>query len=467
MTPVSVALTLDRSLNESLFEQIYNGLRGRIIGGAVVAGDFLPPTRSFAAELGVSRATVLTAYEQLVAEGLVIGRRGAGYMVAEAVEMALPPAPPVAVPEQEPMFRADLFRPGTPDMRLFPHRAWAKTVARLARLAPEDMLGQSPRFGHSGLRAAIAGHVAEWRGLHVDPAQVIVTAGASEAIEMTLRSLCVAGDRVGLDDPGFLPVLAFVQAQGLGAQFLSADAQGAQVPPPMGQSQCKAVILTPSQHFPLGGAMGAARRAEMIAWAKDRGGWIIEDDYDSEFRYAGRPIPALASLDAHQRTVYIGSFSKIFANGLRLGYVIVPPKLQDRFEATQRRYGARASLMPQAPLAAFMQTGEFYRHLRRVRRIYAARRKALIEGLAGFSDVGHFEDHQAGMQIAFHLNPEWSDVDIAKRAEAQGLGVEALSSYCHQTGRANGLLLGFCGFDEAHIAEGLQVLRDVFDGQRS
>ncbi len=459
MHPVSVAMTIDRESGKGLFEQIYEGLRQRIMGGEIVAGDVLPPTRSFATDLGVSRATVLNAYEQLIAEGLVVGQRGAGYRVCADVEITLPTAPKIEAPAQETMLRHDLFRPGTPDLRLFPHRAWAKTVARMARVAPDDMLGLSPRFGHADLRAAIAQHVAEWRGLHVDPAQVIVTAGASDALEMTLRSLCQVGDQVGLEDPGFQPILTFVQSQGLKPQFLKTDAQGAQVP-----AACNAVILTPSQQFPLGGAMAMARRAEIIAWAQESQGWIIEDDYDSEFRYAGRPIPALASLDANQRTIYIGSFSKIFANGLRLGYVIVPHKVLDAFEATQRRFGTRASLMPQAPLAAFMQTGEFYRHLRRVRRVYGGRRKVLMDGLLrDFSDVGSFTDHQAGMQIAFHLKPQFRDHEIADRATAFGLGVEALCSYSHRAGGPNGLLLGFCGFDEAQISSGLEVLRKVFD----
>lgn len=459
MHPVSLALKIDRDSGVSLFEQIYEGLRQRIMGGAIVAGDVLPPTRSFATELGVSRATVLNAYEQLIAEGLVVGQRGAGYRVCADVEITLPVAPKADVPKQVPLYRPDLFRPGTPDLRLFPHRAWAKTVARLARVAPEEMLGMSPRFGHSELRAAIAQHVAEWRGLHVDPAQVIVTAGASDALEMTLHSLCQVADAVGLEDPGFLPILTFVQSQGLSPVFLRSDAQGALVP-----DGCRAVILTPSQQFPLGGSMATARRAEMIAWAHETESWIIEDDYDSEFRYAGRPIPALASLDAHQRTIYIGSFSKIFANGLRLGYVIVPPKIVEAFEATQRRFGPRASLMPQAPLAAFMQTGEFFRHLRRVRRIYGARRKVLMDGLLrDFADVGSFTDHQAGMQIALHLKARFQDREITHRAAERGLGVEALSGYSHRSDGPNGLLLGFCGFDEDQISTGLSVLRNVFD----
>lgn len=459
MRPASLPILLDRESKTPVFEQIAIALRERIVAGALEAGVLLPPTRVLAADVGASRSTVVNAYDQLVAEGYIEGRQGAGFVVCDVGALAMPTHPPAEVAAPAKPITTRTFRPGEPDMRLFPHRTWGKAVARLCRRAPEEMLGRTPRFGHEGLRLAIAQHVADWRGLTVDPAQIIVTAGASDALELCLRSLCEVGDAVALEDPGYRPLTQFVRSQHLTPVYLRSDAQGASLP-----NAAKVAVLTPSQQFPLGGSMSPQRRAGFVQWAQSGDRWIIEDDYDSEFRYAGRPIPAMAGMDGLSRTIYIGSFSKIFANGLRLGYAIVPASLLDQVAATQRRFGARASLMPQAPLAEFMQTGEFYRHLRRVRRVYGQRRVILTDALrSDFADVGHFVDHQAGMQIAFHLNKEYQDTDIATRAREHGLEIEALSDFCLGQARYNGLLLGFCGFDEIELSDGLARLRAVLD----
>ncbi|HCE70239.1 MAG TPA: PLP-dependent aminotransferase family protein, partial [Ruegeria sp.] len=190
--------------------------------------------------------------------------------------------------------------------------------------------------------------------------------------------------------------------------------------------------------------------------------WIVEDDYDSEFRYAGRPIPAMAGFDPLSRTIYVGSFSKIFSNALRLGYLIVPEPLLGAFRQTVLRFGVRAGSMPQQALAEFMSSGEFYRHLRRVRRIYGERRRFLLDRLArDFAEFGSATDHQAGMQTVLHLRPDLDDAALAERARAAGLTVSALSRYCAVPGRGNGLILGFCAFSEVEMAPALDALRDL------
>lgn len=458
MRPISLSLPLDRDSATPIFEQIAAGLRRRIMAGDIAANTQLPPTRSFAEQLGVSRSTIVTAYDQLVAEGYIQGRAGAGFMVENMGDVSLPSSVPTPKLVETPRQQSRPFRPGEPDMRLFPHRAWGKAVSRICRRSPEVLLGTAPRFGLPALRAAIAQHVADWRGLDVDPAQIIVTAGAADGVEMSLRAICRHGDVAALEDPGYRPLREFVTAQGLTPEFLSVEEGGTTLP-----QRAKVAILTPSQQYPLGGSMSPQRRHDFLRWAAEQDAWVIEDDYDSEFRFAGSPIPALAGLD-NSRTVYVGSFSKIFSNTLRIGYAIVPASLLDTFAAVQRRFGARASLMPQAPLAEFMQSGEFYRHLRRVRRTYGQRRQFLIEALrTDFGDVGHFTDHQAGMQVALHLRDAFNDQQIVQRAEAQNLEVEALSAFCQAGADYNGLLLGFCAFDEAEMSEGLARLRGVFN----
>ncbi|MGR3760192.1 MocR-like pyridoxine biosynthesis transcription factor PdxR [Roseobacteraceae bacterium NS-SX3] len=453
-----LAFTIDRSAPVPVFEQICGALRARIASGALGEGARLPATRTLATELGVSRSTVVTAYEQLTAEGYLQSRQGSGYTVCGmgAVEMTAPPRvrPRAAGPGPS---APRPFAAGQPDMRLFPYRQWAKAVARVCRTRPEAMLETGSAFGNLQLRSAIAAHVAEWRGITADPGQIIVTAGATDALEICLRSLCALGDPVGIEDPGYQPLRRFAESQGLRPVFLPVDGGGAAVPG--GREGVRLVVLTPSHQYPLGGAMPPGRRQAFLHWAGETGGWVIDDDYDSEFRYAGRPIPAMAGFDGLNRTIYVGSFSKIFSNALRLGYLIVPQALTGRISETLRRFGLKAGAMPQQALAEFMESGEFYRHLRRVRRIYGDRRRYLLDRLArDFADWGSFTDHQAGMQIVFRLRGGLDDREICARARALGLDAGALSDFCAAGERQNGLILGCCQATEEELDAALETL---------
>ena len=461
MSSTWLAFTIDRSKKTPVFEQICDALRRDIRKGAKPKGTKLPPTRSFAEELGVSRSTVVTAYEQLVAEGYIEGRQGAGYevCVVETPEIDVVPAPTGlnSLPPEDAPYG---FLSGNPDMRLFPYRAWAKTVARVARKRPEDLLVSQSLQGFPALREAISEHVREWRGVRAAPEQIFVTAGSIEGLELCLRALSKAGDPIALENPGYQPMRRQVEAMGMRTVDMVLDDQGACVP----DQEAAFVVLTPSHQYPLGGTMSANRRQEFLAWAGATQSWIVEDDYDSEFRFAGRPIPAMAGFDDLNRTIYVGSFSKVFSSGLRLGYVIPPLALRDRFAEMLRRFGSRASVTPQAPLAEFMQSGEFYRHLRRVRRHYGRRRAFLLEALArDFEDIGEVQDHQAGMQIALHLKPHLNDRHIEEMAAHAGVTVQALSRFYAGTPKGNGLVLGYCGMNEEETADALTILRRVMD----
>lgn len=457
------AFSIDRRSAKPLFEQICTNLRNKVMAGELAAGVKLPPTRAFATELGVSRSTVVMAYEQLVAEGYLQSRRGSGYRVCarQGIELGTPAIRrdrPLA-PEEPRQVRP--FQIGQPDMRLFPHRQWAKSVARVCRAAPKSLLTGAGDFGSFNLREAICNHVAEWRGIDASPHQIIVTAGSTDALEICIRTLASSGDPVGLEEPGYQPLRRICLVQGLRQVLLPIDEQGATVP--HGRTTPRLVVLTPSHQFPLGGAMSPDRRLSFIRWARAADSWIVEDDYDSEFRYAGRPIPAMAGFDSLDRTIYVGSFSKIFSNTLRLGYLIVPDSLIDTFHQTLRQFGVRASQMPQQALAEFMSSGELYRHLRRMRRIYGERRRFLFERLTrDFSDIGASIDHQAGMQIAFHLTDDLGDTDIANRADRVGLSVSPLSGFASNRGTHNGLVLGFCTTSEDEMSDALTILNHLF-----
>ncbi|MEX5576851.1 PLP-dependent aminotransferase family protein [Pseudophaeobacter sp. A-200-2] len=457
--------SIDRSLSVPVFEQICTALRTRIGAGEIPEASQLPATRSFAVELGVSRSTVVAAYEQLEAEGYIAGKRGSGFTVCAMGQVELQPVHPAPPEHAKETPRALLpFNSGEPDMRLFPHRQWARCVSRICRVAPETMLDGGAVRGNAALRRSIAAYVAEWRGIEAGAEQIIITAGATDALELCLRTLAPRGSAIGIEDPGYPSLNRIVQSQGLRSHYLRVDALGACVPEK--DADLKAVVLTPSHQHPLGGAMAPGRRLEFLNWAKRTGAWIIEDDYDSEFRYAGRPIPAMAGFDGLNRTIYLGSFSKTFSNALRIGYVVAPETLIAPLHDSLLRFGTRASGMPQQALAEFIDSGEFYRHLRRVRRIYGERRKHLLARLQQeFSAYGSAPDHGAGMQLVFYLNDAWQDQEICKRARDAGLGLRPLSGFAAEVIGLNGLVLGCCHMEIPEIDAALTRLAQVFDGE--
>ncbi|NRA53086.1 MAG: PLP-dependent aminotransferase family protein [Gammaproteobacteria bacterium] len=469
-------LAIDRSRKTAIFEQICQAVRKQAHTGVLKLGSTLPATRVLAEQINVSRSTVVTAYEQLVSEGYLKGHQGAGYTLCATGSVELSSAIITEeivtevvvteaivtdnVPTVESVPPLIPLAPSQPDMRLFPYRHWAKTMARVCRTNPQAMLTGAGTFGNLPLRQAIANYVKQWRGFEVSPHQIIVTAGATDALTICFRTLGKTGEFVGIEDPGYVPITRIVTNQGLGPVFLDIDQQGAQLPNP--QENPRMVVLTPSHQYPLGGVMSPQRRREFIHWANDNNGWIIEDDYDSEFRYAGRPIPAMAALDNLNRTLYIGSFSKVFSNTLRLGYLIVPRALVDPIRQTMDNYGLKAGLMPQQALAQFIDDGDYYRHLRRIRKIYSERRKFLVDELnQKFSRYGQVQDHPAGMQLVFHLNQGLSDVEISLRAKEAGLALVALSDSTIRKLNYNGFILGFCGDSPDEMGDGLNKLLDV------
>lgn len=457
-----MGFAIERRSGVPIFEQICQTIRSQVAAGALAEGTRLPPTRVYATELGVSRSTMVTAYEQLVAEGYLASTPGSGYRVCPVGEIELKAETRTieSAAREEEIGPPLPFQAGYPDMRLFPHGQWAKTVARVCRTDPKAMLVGASPFGSLALRRAVAQHVSDWRGIEAKAEQILITAGSGDALELCIQTLIGLGDSIALEDPGYLPLRSLVTSLGLSQLYLAIDEQGAHLP--AAGRKARLVVLTPSHQFPLGGAMSPGRRLAFTRWAEEQDSWILEDDYDSEFRYAGRPIPAMAGFDKLRRTIYIGSLSKIFSNSLRLGYLVVPEPLLEAFKTRLRRFGTKASLMPQQALAEFIANGDFYRHLRRMRRVYGERRKFLLERLAkDFQAYGSFHDHQAGMQIALHLQPRFPDHRVSELARAKGVLVRPLSVYCAEPGARNGLLLGFCAFSEEEMAPALDRLIEV------
>lgn len=466
----ALALGIDPQDGRPKVDQIISTLRSRIGSGALRPGSRLPSSRSLAADLKVARGTVTTAYDQLIAEGYLEPRRGAGLFVS--ADIAAIPSP-MSVTERVAGDGSEVARPqprseqplwpGMPDPRLFPHQAWARLVARVARTEPTSLSDQPPPFGDPVLRTAIASHLKDWRGVDAQVEQIVITAGASEALEIALTHLCDPASPIGLETPGYLHLRRWVQNAGHWPAWQPVDDQGATVPPVSGPGLPRAVILTPSHQFPLGGAMPTARRAAFLAWADATDALILEDDYDSEFRYQGRPIPALASLDRRGRTIYIGSFAKVFSAGLHLGYMVVPQRLVGRIATVLAGHGTRASGFAQRPLGRFMLEGDFHRHGRRVRRAYADRRRVLVDALTPVLPPGAWlRDHPAGMQLAMMLPSTMDDEAVCRTLEGAGVHARPLSPhYAPGAPSAPGLLLGFCAFDATAIAAAVGRLASI------
>nr|WP_295739918.1 PLP-dependent aminotransferase family protein [uncultured Acidocella sp.] len=446
-----LGLTLARG-GEALHVQLAEALRRLILAGAP-PGARLPPSRKLAQELSISRATVLTALDQLTAEGYLQGRPGAGLFVARDLPHLAPPLARAADgPAASGTQPVRPFHPGQPDMRQFPHAAWARHLEAAWRAPDPGLLGVPDRFGWPPLREAIAAHLGAWRGIGCSAGQIIVTSGATEALGLAGR-LLAPGGIVHVEEPGHAPVRAQLAAAGLRCVAVPVDAQG--LDPALLRADAAGVVVTPSRQYPLGMTLPAARRLALLDWAQRAGALVIEDDYDSEFRFTGQPLPALASLDRGARTLYIGSFSKLLSPGIRLGYMVVPAAFLPRLHEIVGRAGTLASLVPQPALARFMQSGEFATHLRRMRRLYAQRQSALREALAPLVPdwlVPAIEP--SGMHFIVRFGPRlagWSDGAVAAAAREAGLALVPLSQYFHEAPPVQGLLLGFAGFEPGDL----------------
>jgi GntR family transcriptional regulator/MocR family aminotransferase len=452
------AVGLDKGSAQPLHVQLTGQLRELILSGRIMPGERLPASRVLAKELGVSRITVTTSMDQLVAEGYAEGRHGQGlFVVPDLPDKLLKAHGLEAGHVFEPLQRAARavvpFQPAALDDRLFPHEEWARLLERCWREQGRDGFSQLTPAGFGPLREAIARHLHEWRGLACQPADVIVTAGGADAVQLLVEVLALAGNKVVLEDPGYGLFHTMLKAADVTVLPQPVDDQGLdphRLPP------ARLAIVTPSRHYPLGSSMPLARRLDLLDWAGRHEAFIVEDDFDSEYRYRGTPLPAMMGLDQAGRVIYLGSFSKVFSPALRLGYLVLPPSLTPRFMAVLGARGAMASAVAQPALARFMASGRFATHIRRMRRIYAARQQALVAAagthLAGLLEV---EPEAGGMHLAARLSPalaaRMDDVELSQLAGRNGLALKPLSSFCHGNARMQGVLLGYSGFDETEL----------------
>jgi GntR family transcriptional regulator/MocR family aminotransferase len=460
--PHPLIFSFDHSRQMPLFRQLYEAIKEQIMSGVLAQGDALPATRTLALDTGVSRSSVVNAYEQLLTEGYISGIRGAGYRVQPIGELELNRHSIQTTKSNDSKTDEQpenmMFDAHSLDRSLFPTHQWAKTISRLCRREPESMMFGEAVRANQLLREAIVAHVYEWRGIKCESWQIIITAGSMEALEMCIDTLSQPGETINMEDPCYPPARRCVESKNRLTHPLSIDENGARISDLHNASRL--AIITPSHQFPLGITMSAGRRMEFIYWAQKNNGWIIEDDYDSEFRYGGRPIPALAAFDKIGRTFYIGSFSKLFSSLLRISYLIVPPQLVKSFDIVKHR--AKASMIPQRVLAEFIANGEFYKYLRRARKIYAARRQHFLTLLQReLSPFGFFHDHKAGTLLVFHLTTGISDTLVVEKARKKQLSIRAISTFSFDKTKFNGLVMGFIAWNESEISAAVEELKII------
>ena len=433
-----------------LYRQICEHMRAAIRAGQLRPGDRVPSTRELAAQFGTARGTVDAAYAILAGEGYLIGRGAAGTIVSTELDSR---AVVGAAGRERPNSRAkpparNELRPlqiGLPALDAFPRKLWSRLVARHARaFAPTDMAYPEPS-GYPPLREAIAGYLATSRGVRCEARQILITNGYQDALNLAASVLLRPGDKVWLEDPGYPPAGEALKAAGAALMPIRVDPEGIRVSDGLARARrARVAVVTPSHQNPLGVSMSLPRRLALLSWARDAGAWIIEDDYDSEFRYVGRPLPALKSLDQDERVLYAGTFSKVLYPGLRLGYLVVPESLIDTFARSFRLRYLGHAMLEQRVVSDFMAAGHFARHLKRMRALYGARRRTLADNLCQvLGDRITVELRPGGMHLIARLARGLHDVELANLAQARGFAVDALSRRAMTHDCGQGLLVGF------------------------
>ncbi len=477
------AVSLDRSAATPIHRQLYELVRTLIVKGKLPAGSRLPATRTLAEALGVGRNTVIAAYEQLLTEGYLEARSGSGTWVAEVMRRPAEPEPkPDAVSHSRFSRRGRIiagqpqfgrrphkinFHPGFPEVDTFPFSTWARLLAQNARSRAEELLGYYHYAGHPPLREAIAEYVGVARGVDCKPEQIIVVTGAQAALDLIARMVLDDGDIAWMEEPGYLGARAALLAGGARLVPLRVGSRGwalsdSDLPSP------RLIYVTPSCQWPFGTIMRIEERLQLLEIAERHDAWIVEDDYDGEYRFRGHAVSALQGLDRSSRVIYVGTFGKTLFSSLRLGFMVVPIELADAFDRTVSVTGHSAPLLLQATLTDFIRQGYFATHLRRMRSLYARRQARFVqlcdEHLSAWMNV---TENDAGMQLFGRFVQPFDDRKVAEIALSYGVDAQSVSANYHVDEPQHGLLLGYARLNERESEAAVAALRSTFERLQS
>ncbi len=459
-------IELQRQSEVSLKRQIYQALREQILHGRLKAGETLPSTRDLASELNVSRNTVNEAYDMLIVEGFVISRQGAPTRVAEGLRLPddRPDGGAVKPELVTRSFAAD-FRTGQPDLRQFPRYLWQQIAGKTLQELPAKLFGYTGPDGLPALREEIAAWLLRSKGLAVAPGDLFITAGATHALHLVADLLYREGKEILVEDPCNHGMLQTLVNKGYPIAPIPVDAHGLQTDCLHGKHAC-AVYVTPSHQFPLGAILPAGRRAALIRFARETDSFIVEDDYDSEFRYYGDPVAPLYALDP-QRVIYVGTFSKVLFPALRIGYVILPGRLHKRWRYLRTHTDVQNPPFEQAALAELLRTRKFDRHLGKMRKLYGERRQALLTALkACFGDTWRSWGDAAGLHLAVAFPGMSFDDAFAKKAMDSKIRITPVEYHTIRKGQhADKLLFGYGHLEPEEIARGVGLLHDFLQAE--
>jgi GntR family transcriptional regulator/MocR family aminotransferase len=476
-------IALETGSGVPIYQQLSEWFRRAIADGQLRPGQRVPSTRSLASELRVSRLPVLSAYEQLLAEGYLQSAVGAGTRVAQSIPAgALKPLRPKASAplatggtarrvaqrvtamrpyEQTWLDSQGAFRVGLPALEHFPCELWARLLARHARAPSAEALAYGDARGCPLLREAIADYLGAMRAVRTDASQVFITTGSQQGVQICAHALLDAGDRAWLEDPGYPGARQAFGTVGARAVPVPVDQEGLDVAEGIRRApDARLAYVSPSHQFPLGMTLSAARRMQLLQWAARAGAWIVEDDYDSEYRFGGRPIASLQGLDTDARVIYVGTFSKVMFPSLRLGYLVVPKDLVPAFTACRDALDTCTATLPQLAMHDFIREGHFARHIRRMRMLYAERRAALVASIhAHLPDTLEVIGAEAGMQLTALLPPGVDDVALSRRAAQMGVSARPLSPCYAEPPARGGVIMGYGGADAHALDEAVRRLK--------
>ncbi|WP_255611707.1 MocR-like pyridoxine biosynthesis transcription factor PdxR [Marinobacterium arenosum] len=465
------------------YRRLFRAFQQAILSGLLPAGAKLPASRALSSELSLSRNTVKTVYEMLQAEGYIETRHGAGSFVstqlpelkplseqlapvrsgarqAQLSRLADRLAPPAG---RHRLRRGDLLLPAMPALDQFPWQSWQRSVARAGRAMKFET--ESGGLGLAALRQQIVDYLGVSRGIRCDAGQVLICSGSQQAIWLALSMLVDPGEPVLVENPGFPGIDGALAAVSADRVPVTVDVDGFRLLDGLQAApQARLALLTPSRNYPMGYTLSLQRRLELLQWAEASGGWIIEDDYDSEFRFDGSPLTALQGLAADAPVIYAGTFSRILHPAIRLGYLILPRSVVDAFATARAYLDGGLSLLPQLALADFMASGQFSGHVRRMRKLYKQRRDLLTEMVqARFGKRLQRVASDGGMHSVYLLPDGCDDRELYRQALERGVGIRALSHYYHHHVGQPGLVIGFAGYDAPAMAEGLDRLQPLIE----